>query len=198
MVPRSRSTSGRYQQYQNTFPPWPPNLFPPYRFMSLRRLFAGQNLPYSGDSSGCDRSAGRRSFHISVAILIMKAEPQGTVACSGLECGKTQEFHRGALEGKHTPRSSWSFQSKPHTAVTMAPRVTIIDICPISVLSHCSSFEILRGWAREASYQVHVPSLCCLVQATISVRLTCVQLSPSDTAAAPAIKSWAVASSPNS
>ena len=37
-----------------------------------------------------------------------------------------------------------SFESKPHTAVTMAPRVTIIDICPISVLSHCSSFEILR------------------------------------------------------
>ena len=45
-----------------------------------------------------------------------------------------------------------SFESKQHTAVTMAPWVTIIDICPISVLSHCSSFEILRqGWGREES-----------------------------------------------
>ena len=58
---------------------------------------------------------------LQLAAIFIMAEPQ-----------------RAQAEHLRFSRHWQALKAKRHTAVTMTPRVTIIDICPISVLFHCS------------------------------------------------------------
>ena len=98
----------------------------------------GHDSSDSWGTHGCDPSAGRRSRQTSTAIFTMKAGPQ-----------KDSEQQRLWKAGKHLQvclgHRNWQvLLAKPHTAVTTAPRVIIINIWAICVLSHRSSLQILR------------------------------------------------------